>query len=42
VSRLLVAAAWLVLVAALWMHRLPPRDESPEWYEQLCAEVVQC
>lgn len=37
-----MAAAWLVLVAALVMHRLPPRDESPEWYEQLCAEVVQC
>jgi hypothetical protein len=35
--------AWLSLVTALATHRpLPPRDEPPAWYVQVCAEVSTC
>jgi hypothetical protein len=42
-TRLLVIAAWVSLVAALATHDpLPPRDELPEWYVHACAEVSTC
>jgi hypothetical protein len=42
VSRLLTIIAWLALVTALVMHQPSPRDEPPEWYVQVCAEVATC
>ena len=42
-TRLLVIAAWVSLVGALATHDpLPPRDEPPEWYVQVCVEVSTC